>query len=150
MTGSDVTSSASASGSSAGASHTPTSLRPRSASRLARHTSSETITGTPSGTASPRTTMYASSIICRRLISRGIHALLEGIDAHAAHRVHEALVLVANVDVRLDQARHDVRHVVRGERRADHLADRGMLALRAAYRDLVPLGSVLVHAEHAD
>src|SRR5690349_23104367 len=150
MTGSDATASASTNGSSAGASQTPTSVRARSASRLACHTASGTMTGTPSGTPSPRTIMNASSTTLPRLISRGIHALLEGVDADAPNGIHEPLVLVADVDVRLDQPRDDVRHVVGRERRADHLADRRVLALGAADRDLVPLRPVLVDAQNAD
>src|SRR5215207_10985039 len=85
-----------------------------------------------------------------RLMSRGIYALLEGIDAHAMNGIHKSFVFVADVDVGFDQPRHDIGHVVRCERRADHLAERRALALATADRDLIPLGPILVDAEHAD
>ena len=50
----------------------------------------------------------------------------------------------------VEKARDHVRHFVRGKRRADHLAQRCVLALVAADRHLVPLAAVLVDAEHAD
>ena len=58
--------------------------------------------------------------------------------------------VVAVLDVRLDQALDHVGHVGRGERRADDLAERRVVALRAADRNLVPLVAALVDAEDAD
>src|SRR6478672_2204843 len=84
------------------------------------------------------------------LMSRGIDALLEGLEADAANGVEEALVRMAALDVRLDEALDHVRHVLRGERRADHLAEGCVVALRSADRYLVPLGTALVDAEDAD
>src|SRR5690349_3800426 len=140
-----------ASGSSSGASQTPTSPRARSASRRACHTASGTTAG-PAGISAPssRTTTVASSAIVPRLMSRGIDALLERLDADATHGVDEALVVVADVDVGFDEAGDDVGHLACRERRPDHLAERRVLALRAADRNLVPLRAVLVDAEHAD
>src|SRR5689334_11543466 len=104
------------------------------------------MTGTPSGKsaieAAVRTSVQRSSAMTRCLMSCDIHTFLERFDTEAMHRVHEALVVVAVVDVRVDEALDDVRHLVRGEGGADHLAERRVVALRAADRDLVPLGSV--------
>src|SRR6188768_879733 len=120
MTGSEATSSASANGSSEGASHTPTAARARNVSRLPSQRASGTMTGTPCGTSASdnaaRTSTYASSTIACPLISRCIHALLEGVEADAVHGIHEALVVVPDVDVSLDEARDDIGHVAGGER----------------------------------
>src|SRR4029079_5574295 len=97
-----------------------------------------------------RNSAEPSSTIAPRLMSRGIDALLEGIDADALDGVDEPLVFFPDLEVGLDQARNDIGHVVRRERGADHLAERRALALRTADRDLVPLGTVLVDAKHAD
>jgi hypothetical protein len=64
--------------------------------------------------------------------------------------VDEELVGVAQLEVGFDQLRDHVGHLGRRERGPDHLAQRGVVALPAADRDLVPLGSVLVDAEDAD
>ena len=50
----------------------------------------------------------------------------------------------------IDQVLDDVGNVRRRERRADDLSERGVVALGAAQRDLVPLAAVLVDAEDAD
>src|SRR5437867_9238111 len=83
-------------------------------------------------------------------MSRGIDALLQRFDAEPADGIDEALVLVAAFDVDVDQAADDVGHFVRRERWADDLAQRRVLALTAADRNLVPLLAVLVDAEHTD
>src|SRR5215472_10295826 len=154
ISGSAPTSSASRSGSSSGLSHTATSPRPRSAPRSARQSASGTIAGTPNGTsvsaAASRSRAQRSSTIAPSLMSRGIDALLERLDAEPPDGVDEALVLVAALDVDVDQALDDVGHLLSGEGRADDLAERRLIALCAADRDLVPLLAVLVDAEHAD
>jgi hypothetical protein len=53
-------------------------------------------------------------------------------------------------DIDLQQAVDHFRHLGGRERRADDLADRGLVALGAAERHLVPLAAVLVHAQDAD
>src|SRR4029079_9409176 len=83
-------------------------------------------------------------------MSRGIDAFLERFGTDAPHRVDEALAGVAMIDVSVDQPRDDVGHVLRSEGGADDLAERGVVALRAADRHLVPLAAVLVDAEDAD
>src|SRR5207248_9305172 len=75
---------------------------------------------------------------------------LERIDANAVNRVDEALVFMTVVDVRIDQARDHVRHLLRGERRPDHLAERRVVALRSADRNLIPFRAILVYAANAD
>src|SRR6266568_4363060 len=145
---------ASRSGSSAGLSQTPISLLARSASRCASHNASGTIAGSPFGTSASevasRSSVQRSSAIAPSLMSCGIDALLERLDAQPADRVGETLVLVTALDIDLDQGSDHVGHLARRERRADDLAQRRRFALRAADRDLVPLGAVLVDAEHAD
>src|SRR5690242_10127883 len=154
MTARRPVSAATAAGSSAGASHTPTSPRAMSAARRSIHSASGTMTGTPSGrsarTVASRTTVQRSSVTTRCLMSCDIDALLERLEADALHGVDESLVVVAVRDVRIDEPLHDVRHLVRGKRGADDLAERGGVALRAADGDLVPLRAVLVDAEDAD
>src|SRR5437867_7188769 len=154
MSGSAPTSAASSSGSSSDFSHTPVSPRARSASPSARHSTSGTIAATPSGTsagdAASRSSVHRSSTIAASLMSRGIDALLERLDAEPADGIDEALVLVALVDVDVDETADDLGHFIRRERRADDLAQRRVLALAAADRNLVPLLAVLVDAEHAD
>src|SRR5436305_1196604 len=148
MTGSRATSPATAAGSSSGASQTPTSPRAINAARRSIHNLSGTITGTPSGRSpsdvASRTRFQRSSETRRCLMSCGIHAFLERFDPDSLHGVDEALVLVPGRDVRVDQSLDDVGHLGGRERRADHLAERGIDALRAADRHLVPLGTLLV------
>src|SRR5512132_2918880 len=143
-----------AAGSSAGASQTPTLPRARSASRSPCHSASGTITGTPAGTSpsvvASRNSVQRSATTARSLMSGGIDALFERLEAQSPNRVDEALVRMAAFDVDIDQARDHVRHFGRRERRADHLAERRVVALRATDRHLVPLAAVLVDAEDAD
>src|SRR5687768_5263332 len=147
-------------GSSVAASHTP--MRPSratSASRSARHTASGTITS-PSGSframpSSPTSTASSnfqrSCASFRSLMSNAIYVFLERLDADATHDVDEALgVAVAPLEVELDQLLDDVRHFVLRNRRAEHLAERSTVPLRAADRDLVELRPLLVHPEDAD
>src|SRR5215470_10370407 len=112
------------------------------------------MTGTPSGmsatAAASRSSVQASSITARSLMSFGIDALLEGLDPEPAHRIDEAFVLVAPLDVDIDQPLDDAGHFSGRERRPDHLAQGRMFALIAADGDLVPLLAVLVDAEHAN
>src|SRR5215468_6565114 len=99
------------------------------------------MTGTPSGmsatAAASRSSVQASSITARSLMSFGIDALLEGLDPEPAHRIDEAFVLVAALDVDIDQPLDDAGHFGGCERRTDHLAQRCVLALVATDRDLV-------------
>src|SRR5512142_2790702 len=146
INGRRATSGASACGSSSGASHTPASPRAISAARLACHSDSGMMTGAPSGSSASdlasRSSVHGSSTIVRWRMSCGIDALLEGFDAEAVHGVDEALVVVPELDIGLDQALDHVGHLGRRERRADHLAERGMGALHAADRHLVELGAL--------
>ena len=73
----------------------------------------------------------------RRLVA--IDGDLEGIDAEAVEGFDETLVFLALGDVEADEGLDDVRHFLRGERAADHLAELRLVALTAAERDLVPL-----------
>src|SRR6516162_7701520 len=154
MSGNLARSPASSPGSASGLSHTPTSPRAQSAARRSRHNASGTMTGTPSGMSASafasRSRVQASSVTVRSLMSFGIDTLLEGLDPEPAHRIDETLVLVAALDVNIDQALDDPGHFGGGERRADHLAQRRVFALIAADRNLVPLLAVLVDAEHAN
>src|SRR6266567_5419753 len=154
INGNVPTSPASESGSSAGLSQTPTLPRTDSDTFSCCHSSSGTMTGTPPATSASETASRSraqpSSTIARSLMSDGINALLERLDAQSADGIDEALVLVPPLDVDVDQARHDVGHLLRRERRSDDLAQRGLFPLVAADGDLVPLLAVLIHAEHAD
>src|SRR5690348_17820340 len=153
MSGRAGQSAASACGSSSGFSQTPMSARAINASRAASQSASGTMLaarGTSSTQAASRTSVQRSSMIEPSLMSRGIDALLERLEPQSAHGVEETLVLVAVLDVDVDQSRDDVGHVVRREGRSDHLAERRRLALRTADRDLIPLLAVLIDPEHAD
>src|SRR5262249_26177620 len=154
ISGNAPTSAASRFGSSSGLSHTATCPRASSASRSAHQSASGTITGTSTGrspsAAASRSSAQRSSAIARSLMSRGIDAFLEWLDAEPPHGVDEPLVLVAALDIDIDETLDHVGHLLRGEGRTDDLAERSLIALRAANRDLVPLLAVLVDAEHAD
>src|SRR5207302_11488990 len=123
-------------------------------SRRDFHRDKGTITGSDGGIDSAdasRSSVQRSSTTARSLMSCcGIDAFLEGVDADSMDRVDKTLVFVPIVDVRIDQARDDVGHLVRGEGWTDHLAERRIVSLRAADRHLVPLGAILVDAEDAD
>src|SRR5690606_36316384 len=81
----------------------------------------------------------------------GIDALLEGADAKAMYGIHEALVFAFTVvDIGFDQRADHVRNFRGGKRRADDVAEVGVIALATADRDLVPLGAALVDAKDAD
>src|SRR4051812_33480152 len=99
----------------------------------------------------------ALSVTTRRcLISVAIDPLLERFDADAMHHVDEALNLaLAPLQITLDQALDDIRHLRPRERRAENLAKRGLhawanLALISADFNLVPLLAVLIDAQNAD
>src|SRR5471032_540919 len=81
---------------------------------------------------------------------RGVHKFLERRDAQALRTVGERFVFVAIAHIHLQQAAYHFRHLQRGERWSDDLADGGVVALRAADRHLVPFAAVLVDAQHAD
>src|SRR5215469_17457691 len=85
----------------------------------------------------------------RRRMCR-IGALPEGCEADPAHGVDEALAILAQVAVGLDDALERRCDLVLCDRGPDHLAERGEAVRRAAEADLVPLLAVLVDAEHAD
>src|SRR5690606_36702518 len=81
----------------------------------------------------------------------GIYALIEEADAKVMHGVSEALVFAFTVaDIGFDQRADHVRNFRGGKRRADDVAEVGVIALATADRDLVPLGAALVDAEDAD
>src|SRR5450759_1146083 len=127
ISGSCAASPASASGSSLGGlSQTPTSSRAARAECSDCHSASGTITGVPLGTstseAASRSSAQRSSTIARPLMSRGIDALLEGLDSQTADGVDEALVLVTFFHIDIDQAGDDVRHFLRREGGPYHLA----------------------------
>src|SRR5688572_2404794 len=152
----------SAAGSSSGESHTPMgSWPPRSSSRRAFHTASGTaiapLGSAPAASAASRKRQASASTRPLRITGSSgtrdlltVNALLEGREAQALHGIHEALVLVAQLQVGADEVLDHVGHLRRLERRADHLAQARAVALRAADRDLVPLRAVLVDAEDAD
>src|SRR6185295_18486428 len=77
------------------------------------------------------------------LIRVGIDGLLEGGDAGAPEGVEEALAVMALAKVDVDQGVHRVGHLVVGQRRAEHRADRGVLRARAAQGELVELLALL-------
>ena len=156
MNGRVATSSASASGSSSGLSQTPTSPRASSAVALGlpqgeRHDDRHGLPAARRALSPSRSSVQRSSTMAPSLMSCGIDALLEGLDAEPAHGVDEALVLVP--------ARRRRRRSAARPRRASRCAandgpitlpSEASFALRAADRDLVPLLAVLVDAEHAD
>src|SRR5215469_4567300 len=79
-----------------------------------------------------------------------IRALPERLEAEAAHRVDEALALLAQVAVGLDDALDSRCNLVLRHRGTDHFAKCGVAVRRAAEADLVPLLAVFVDAEDAD
>src|SRR5262249_52804128 len=111
MTGSAATSAAIFPGSPFGASRAPTPPRGSRASGSASQSDSGTMTGPSAGRsesdAAARNSVQRSSTTARSLMSFGIDALFEGIDAHATHGVDEPLVLVTNVEIGLDQPGDD-------------------------------------------
>src|SRR2546425_10692900 len=153
MRGKAAQSAASASGSSAGPSQTPMSARDLSVSPTATQRARGTIAGvrgTSAPAAASRTSVHRSSTIAPSLMSRGIDAFLERLEAEAADGIDEALVFVAPLDIDVDEPADDLGHFFRRERRADDFAERRVLALAAADRNLVPLLAILVDAEHTD
>src|SRR5579871_4991602 len=104
--------------------------------------------GPPSAPASSLCQLF--STIRPFLMSVAIDCLLESFRAEAAHGVDETLrFAVANVQVPADEPLDDIGNLGRGERAAEHFAERRVLALRAADLDLIPLLTVLVDAEDA-
>src|SRR5258705_9071150 len=103
MSGRAGQSAASASGSSDGLSHTPMSARARSVSRAGSQSARGTIAALARGTSATdtasRSSVQRSSTIAPSLMSRGIDALLERLDAQAADRVGETLVLLTALDI---------------------------------------------------
>eukprot|EP01022_Parablepharisma_sp_SALTPOND_P026560 TRINITY_DN643_c0_g3_i1.p1 TRINITY_DN643_c0_g3~~TRINITY_DN643_c0_g3_i1.p1 ORF type:complete len:1321 (+),score=447.37 TRINITY_DN643_c0_g3_i1:3726-7688(+) len=163
----------SSSGRSSLASQTPTSARALRVAAWAFHTVSGTITR-PAGTVtvsadspSARRSTLQSSLttvlflmisgigvfscdIVGRTDRRCVYEFLERVHTDAAHGIDEAFFFIALLDVDLQQAVDHGGHLGGRERGADDLADRGFVALGAAQRDLVPLGTILVHAQDAD
>src|ERR1700730_15097403 len=112
MSGKLSRSAASVPGSSSGLSETPTSFRVARAACSDVQSASGTITAVPPGTSASvvasLSSVQRSSIIARTLMSRGIDPLLEGFQSQTADGV--------------DQAGNDIRHLLRRERWAYHLA----------------------------
>src|SRR5262249_43236223 len=80
-----------------------------------------------------------------------IHAGLERCHADTAESVDEAFAILALGDVGVEDGLERFRDFGLRDGRADHLADRGIVAAGgAAERDLVPLLAALVDAEDAD
>src|SRR5689334_11515621 len=93
-------------GSSYGASHTPTSPRARNASRFARQTGTGTMIAACDSASAPssRTSVQRSSTTLPSLMScRGIDPFLEWLQTDPAYGVDEALVIVSMVDISVDQ-----------------------------------------------
>src|SRR4051812_15724387 len=133
-------------GSSSPASQTPMwPGRARSASRDACHTASGTITSPASGTCgraplAPRSSSSQLSAAGFRSLMSAINVVLERFQSNAANDVDEALglrVAVRQIDV--DQLLDHVRHFILRHRRTEHLAERGIVALIAADRNLIEL-----------
>src|SRR5208283_1035863 len=153
ISGNRARSEASGSQSASGGSQTPTSPRARRASRCAFQEASGTINGSSAGSVPgpvSRTRVQRSSTIAPSLMSRGIDTLPERLDAEAVHGVAELLVFVPALDVDLDEPGDDLGDGGGRERGPYDPAQRGLRALFAADRHLVPLLAVLVDAEDAD
>src|SRR5450830_54373 len=177
MTANLSSSSFNSSGRSSDASHTPISGRAASASFCACHVFNGTMT-LPAGTSTVaaswpsarRSTVQSSATMAwplmmrwvfwsgifvfsnqasRGIDRRGINIFFEWGDTEALGGVDEALVRRALTHVHLQQAVDHFRHLLGRERRADDLADGGVVALGSADRHLVPFASVLVDAEDA-
>src|SRR5687768_10200314 len=121
----DDRSCASCCASSPALSHTPTGcFRARSSSRRSVHAASGTMMG-PAGRvagtspSSPSTCHESGSTRRWRITRSGstgqllaaVYTRLERADAEAMHRVHEPLVVVAQLDVRADEVRDHVGHL---------------------------------------
>src|ERR1700730_6440649 len=126
MSGKLSMSAASDAGSASGLSQTPTSFRVTRASCSDFQSASGTITAVPPGTSAnvvaSLSSVQRSSIMARPLMSRGIDPLLEGFQSQTADGVDKALVLMPFFHVDVDQAGNDIRHLLRRERWAYHLA----------------------------
>src|SRR5574340_1186958 len=78
-----------------------------------------------------------SVAILRCFMIEAIHMLLERFDAYAPHDVDKTFLLaVAALEIDLDQLLDHVRHLGLRNRRPQHLAQRSIVALGAADRDL--------------
>src|SRR3974390_1238066 len=79
-----------------------------------------------------------------------IGALPERRQPDPPHGVDEALAVLTQLAIGLDDPLESDRHLVLRDRGADHLTERGEAVGRAAEAYLVPLLAVLVDAEDAD
>src|ERR1700681_2684362 len=126
MSGKLSMSAASAPGSSSGLSQTPTSFRVTRVSCSDFQSASGTITAvsrrTSANDVASLSSVQRSSTMARPLMSRGIDALLEGLQSQTADGVDEALVLMPFFHVDIDQAGNDIRHLLCRERWTYHLA----------------------------
>src|SRR5690242_16762124 len=104
----------------------------------------------PAAASVPACTHPSAATTARPLMSCGIHALSERLDADAAHGLQEFLAFLASLDVDIKDARDGLGHLGLRHRRPDHLAERGDATGRTTDGDLVPLQAVLVDAEDAD
>src|SRR5687767_8295218 len=101
-----------------------------SASASLRKRASETTTSRPWGSASSSfTNTHGSSVTTARFLSSGICGLLEGLHAHTAIAIEEALVFrTADGQVLLHHALDGAGHLLGGNGGPDDLAERGVVA----------------------
>src|SRR5687767_2831256 len=94
---------------------------------------------------------HSSRTTSRCLMRRRIHFGLEGSDADATEGIEEPFLFLPMLDENIDDAFDGLGDVGVRDGRADHLAERRVVAAgRTAEGDLVPLLAVLIHAENAD
>src|ERR1700693_4545011 len=80
----------------------------------------------------------------------GVDMLLERVNADSLHGIDEAFVFGALLHIDLQQAIDHDRHLGGRERWPVVFAYGGLIAWRAADRDLIPLAAVFIDAENAD
>src|SRR5689334_6285578 len=95
--------------------------------------------------ASSATKIQLSSLTSCCCLMSGIHGLLERLHAYATVTIEESLVLrAAQLQVLLHDALHGIHDLLGRQRRSHDLAERRVVAGRAAERELVGLLAALV------
>src|SRR5882762_7024151 len=110
-------------------------LRPKSVVRSCCQRLKLTMTGSPSGSASSSATRRQMSAAIAPSLMSGIEALIERRRADAAIGVEEALAVLAQRDIAVDEPLDGVDDLVARHGGADDRAERGVVAGAAAERD---------------
>ena len=76
--------------------------------------------------------------------------IAEWCNTETTNRVDKTFFPVTLTQIHLDNPFDYFRHLVSGKRRTENFSDAGVISLRAANRNLIPLAAILVDAENAD